>query len=110
MFGVLARDGVGTVMSWASAFTCQDASATPKTSPLSYVFAVYVLVPPDNAVSLTLWATTDMRVVTEDPTTARYFIVKALTETTFNVGLAPVVYVAPVINTTGTLQFRFATV
>lgn len=75
-----------------------------------HVFAVYVLVPPDNAVSLTLWATTDMRVVTEDPTTARYFIVKALTETTFSVALTPVVYVAPVINTTGTLQFRFATV
>jgi hypothetical protein len=65
-FGILARDGRGVPMQFATGFTTRDASATPINSPLAYLTTTITLVVPDNAVQLILTPSTAFR-VSDDP-------------------------------------------
>jgi hypothetical protein len=96
-------------MQAATGFATRDASTpTPISSPLSYVGTTITLVVPRSAVRLILTPSTALR-VSDDPALARYYVVAAGVEATFDVTLMQNVYVACDVSS-GTMQFQFATV
>lgn len=107
-FGILARDGRSQSMPFPTGFTTRDASATPLNSPLAYLTTTITLTPPDNSVRLTLTPSTALR-VSDDPAMARYYVVQAGIESSFDVTLMANVYILR-DTSSGTLNFQFATV
>ena len=107
-FGLLGRDNRGTPIQTACRFATQDASATPKTSPLAYSSSVITVTVPDNAVQLVVSPTTDLR-VSDDPTMTRYDVIPAGAREALAVALMASVYVRR-DSADGSLRFRFVAV
>lgn len=91
----------------ASSFLTADATASPNTSPLTVSTAVIVLLVPKNAVSVTMYATTNDTRVSEDDGAATYFVLKAGTLASFPCAYQNDIYVVRDGGSDATLQFFF---
>jgi hypothetical protein len=95
-------------MQAATGFVTRDGTATPLNSPLAYLTTTLSLTVPDNAVRLVLTPSTALR-ISDDPGMARYYVVPAGVEASFDVTLMSSVYILRDA-VSGTLNFQFATV
>ena len=103
--GSLPKDQNGISVQIGSTFSCSDASATPKTSPLTLTGTIVALVAPDNAVELILNPAADLNIST-DSLVGSYDVVAAGTKESVPCGRQDVIYVQG----TGNLNFRFTIV
>ena len=107
-FGALRKDSNHESIPFGGAFVTQDATGTPKTSPLAYSSSVITLTVPANAVKLVVLPTTDMR-ISDVSNAATYDVVPANTRETYDVANMSAVYIVRDASD-GSLRFRFITV
>jgi hypothetical protein len=105
---VVARDSSGIPIQTATSFVTQDASGTPKLSPLAYSSSVITIAVAVDAAQLILSPSTDLR-VSEDPAMARYDIISAGAKEALAVMVMPNVYIKRDA-ADGVVRFRFAKV
>lgn len=104
----LPRDSIQTPIMSANWFVTQDATWTPKTSPLVYSSSEIAITVPTNAVEFVLMPTTDLR-VSEITWMARYDLVKANSKEVIWVAWISTVYIKRDWSD-WSLYFRFITV
>jgi hypothetical protein len=107
-FGNLAWASESIPLQTATTFVTQDASTTPKVSPLAYSSAVVIIGVPDAAIQLILCPSTDLR-VSEDAAMSHYDVITAGAKEALAVALMTSVYIRR-DSADGTVRFRFAQV
>jgi hypothetical protein len=107
-FGNLAWASESIPLQTATTFVTQDASATPKLSPLTYSSTIIIISVPDAAIQLILCPSTDLR-ISEDVAMARYDVIAAGAKEALPVALMQAVYIKRDA-ADGTVRFRFASV
>lgn len=105
VIGLLPRDHAGASIQTAANFVTQDASPTPKMSPLAYTTSITTLEVSADSVQFIAAPTTNLR-VSEKPDMASYYVVPAGAAEPFTVTFMVNVYIRA-DDTAGTLNFQF---
>jgi hypothetical protein len=106
--GNLPTDASRRVIQVGNSFATQDATASPKTSPLAYSTSVITLTVPDRAVQIVVKPSTAMRIA-ETVGMSTYDVVAANTVETIPCAGMPNIYIVRDA-ADGTLNFKFISV